>query len=300
MIHTILYEGIKVFLYFVIGYFIKKYKVLNEQIISVLRNLIINVTIPLILFTSFYKINFLKEGPSLLVMIAGVFIYYGLTFVIGWVIERRNLLSKAAIPVVRYCTMFGNVVFWGYPICYALFGDEGIVHATLFVVIQNILKWSVGVSFFKHNREKHSLEINLSIMAMAIGLVANITQIQIPVFALRTIDKLGDITIPMGLIITGTSLYASTNRKWLRDSALWIIVVIKCIAVPFVFMLFISQIDVSITVRGVLLIQVFAPVHASSPLFIAYQKGDEQLASKAVLVSTFISMIMIIILTKFL
>ena len=48
--------------------------------------------------------------------------------------------------IMRFACGFSNAAYMGFPLIQALFGAEGILYASVYVTVYNILLWTVGYS----------------------------------------------------------------------------------------------------------------------------------------------------------
>lgn len=47
-------------------------------------------------------------------------------------------------PILRFACIFSNAAYMGFPLIQALFGAEGLLYASAYVTVFNILLWTVG------------------------------------------------------------------------------------------------------------------------------------------------------------
>ena len=47
-------------------------------------------------------------------------------------------------PILRFACIFSNAAYMGFPLIQTLFGAEGLLYASAYVTVFNILLWTVG------------------------------------------------------------------------------------------------------------------------------------------------------------
>src|SRR5512145_809184 len=116
-----------------IGALAASFKVLTRDTKDMLSKVIFNISLPLMLFTNFLKLD---ATPRL---ISNSFIVLAVTVLVilfmllaGWLSSRLLRLHNSEAAVFRTHSMFGNTIFLGFPLITALFGGEGLLYASMF------------------------------------------------------------------------------------------------------------------------------------------------------------------------
>ena len=79
--------------------------------------------------------NLLKAFElSILLLLIGLFITLALT--------AKH--KSPDLPIMRFACIFSNAAYMGFPLIQALFGSEGLLYASAFVTVYNILLWTAG------------------------------------------------------------------------------------------------------------------------------------------------------------
>ncbi len=105
---------------------------------------------PCMVFDSFKSVtvDILKEGFLALLISFGVCL---LTSVIGRFIysyapeNQRNIL--------RYGTLINNAGFAGLPVVQSMFGAEGLILASIFLISIRIFMWSAGITMLSEEKK---------------------------------------------------------------------------------------------------------------------------------------------------
>lgn len=156
--------------------------VLKPEGKQTLSNLLVYLVVPAMIVNS-YRMEFSMEilhnllasfGMSLLALLIGTGITLALT-------ARRK---DSRTPIFRFACIFSNAAYMGFPLISALFGSEGLLYASAYVTVFNILLWTMGYGFVSGSSDPkevlHSLLHTPVLYAMVIGLCIYLLQIPVP------------------------------------------------------------------------------------------------------------------------
>jgi predicted permease len=205
-----------------IGYFLKRIEWMNGDLAKKINRLVFHVFLPATLFLNVYKIEnpgSMEFGYILYAMAMVLSVFLVALAVIVLTIpqkKRRGALLQAAFR--------SNCALVGIPLADALFGDEGVIAATLLsaVIVPSLNALAVvSLSLFREGEEKASVKQvllgivkNPLIQCVAAGLAAlglrtlftqwdiafRLKNIQ-PVFT--TLTYLGEVATPLSLLVLG-------------------------------------------------------------------------------------------------
>ena len=92
--------------------------------------------------------NLLKAFElSILLLLIGLFITLALT--------AKH--KSPDLPIMRFACIFSNAAYMGFPLIQALFGSEGLLYASAFVTVYNILLWTAGYGIV--SKKVHAKEV---------------------------------------------------------------------------------------------------------------------------------------------
>ena len=137
-------QVIVLFLLIGVGTLAVKTGVLKLEHKQPLSNLLVNIVVPAMIVNS-YQMEFSLEilrnllaafGLSILTIALGTVLTLALTA------RRKN--SRTAI--FRFASIFSNAAYMGFPLISALFGSEGLLYASAYVTVFNVLLWTLGYS----------------------------------------------------------------------------------------------------------------------------------------------------------
>lgn len=230
----------------VIGYICIKCKVYGEETLNGIRQIIVNVGIPLMVFanaTSGATRDDLINSGVVLVLAVIVYVVLGLVM---WCIARIMRLSVDRGHVFQIAFMFGNIGFIGLPLMVALFPERGALYYALVALVEQALLWTYAVWALKPQakRNEEAREplgqrirgiISPGLVAVVVSLLAILLGVQIPDVIISPLKTVGSMATPLSLMYIG-GLFAL--RDWagtLRRPELYVGVIVKMIIMPIAF-----------------------------------------------------------------
>ncbi|MBZ4646777.1 MAG: malate permease [Petroclostridium sp.] len=283
-------------LYILIGYIVRKRNILTDNGIKDISQLVVNIAWPLLVLDSM-NIQYKDEHAVNIGIIAvATFVFMLFTSIVSKYIIKFIHGEDKQNKSMRYCLIFGNAAFLGYPLCNALFGRTGMLYASIYIAVQNLFTWTIGVNIYK--QEKISIStlknlINPGITAITVGLIMFFFSIRPPVIVQKVIEGIGDIAIPLALMVIGANLYGFRIKEIITEKKTQVVAITKVLIFPLLFLVFLYFIPMNPMLKSILTIEAAAPVQASAAVLAKNYKGDPVIASKSVFLSTIYCLITI-------
>lgn len=287
----------------VIGAIAAKFRVFNSESKDVLSKVIFNISLPLMLFTNFFRMEatprLIANSLTVLVITAGVILFL---LLIGWLSVRLYGLKDAEAAVFKAHSMFGNTIFLGFPLITALFGVEGLLYASMYQLVSTIMMWTIGVVILSHGRGvswRTSLlrVVNPNTIATVLGILCFLLSVRLPSVILRPMTDLGAANTWLSMLYIGAMLVFSNVGGMLRRKSLYLISLNRLIIGPF---LLISLFHIAAKVAGfipdkvalsVIILQASMPCMATVVIMAKEFGSDDSLAVGNVFVSTIFSIL---------
>lgn len=130
-------------------------------------------------------------------------------------------LRLAGLPVRSYLPslVHPNTGNLGIPVCFALFGPQALGPAVVISSVIQVSHFTLGIGCLSGRLSIRALLKNGPVLALAAGAVILAADVRVPGPVMITLDMLGSITIPVMLMLLGSSL-ASLKLSGARDM-LW-------------------------------------------------------------------------------
>lgn len=282
------------FLLVAAGIILRKKGILHEEAKAVLTDLVIYFILPCNIISSFL-IEFSKK---LLMEFAIILVIASLIQVVCLILA--NTLYKkepdSRKKVLQYGTVCSNAGFMGNPIAEGVYGAQGLMFASIFLIPQRIVMWSAGVSYFTESPDRKTVVKKVlthpCIIAVYIGVFFLVTQLKMPEFLENTIRGVGGCTTTVSMVLIGTIL-AEVKLKSMLEWGIVKYAGIRLFLIPFMVFIACRIFSVDPMISGVSILLAGMPAGSTTAILAAKYNGDYIFATKCVVVTTLLSLVTI-------
>ena len=290
-------QVVVLFLLMATGTVAVKTGVLKPENKQALSNLLVYLVVPAMIINS-YRMEFSAEilrnllaafGMSVLAICIGT--------VITLVLTARRKDSRA--PIFRFATVFSNAAYMGFPLISALFGAEGMLYASAYVTVFNILLWTMGYGMVSGSANARDVARNLLrtpvFYALVAGLAIYFFQIPIPRLIAQPIELLAGMNTPLSMLITGMLLAASDLKAIVSDLHIWKLAAVRTLLIPAVCLgvfALLGLVHLGMSAQVVLLLEC-CPAAAITSVFAVQFHHDESYAAGSVVLTTLLSIVIL-------
>lgn len=283
---------IMMFILMGVGFFLRKKNIITKDGRGVLTDLIIDVILPCNIITSF-SIPLDKEilVSGLQILVISIVLQMFCTAISAVCYKK---VPKAQRMVLQYGTVCSNAGFLGNPVAEGLYGSLGLLYASIYLIPQRIVMWSAGVSYFTESPDRKTVIKKVlkhpCIIAVEIGMVLMLTQLQLPEFLRRSVSSLGGCTTAMTMMLIGTIL-ADAGLKNMVSKITLIYSVIRLILIPVAVLLACLAAHANPTAAGISVVLAAMPAGTTTAILASKYHGDEVFATQCVVFTTLLSML---------
>lgn len=194
--------------------------------------------------------------------------------------------------VYQYGTVCSNAGFMGNPLSQSVFGDTGLLYASIFLIPLRIVMWTAGVSYFSDKADKKQLLrkvlLHPCMIAVYIGMVLLLTRWELPAVVMKTVTYFSSCCTAMTMMYVGTVL-ADVDFRTLFTRHQIYFAVIRLIVLPGIVYAFCLLFRVEQLVMGVAVFLTAMPAGSTTSLLAAKYGADEEAAAKSVVFTTALS-----------
>ena len=269
--------------------------VLKPESKQALSNLLVYIIVPAMIINS-YRMDFSMEilrnllaafGMSILAICAGM--------VITLLLTARHKDSRT--PIFRFACIFSNAAYMGFPLISALFGSEGLLYASAYVTVFNLLLWTVGYGIVSGSPDPravvHSLVRTPILYAILVGLCIYLLQIPLPELVVQPLQFLANVNTPLSMLISGMLLAAGNMRSVVCRGHIWKLSAVRMVLVPAVCILLFALLGFRGTAAQVVLLLECCPAAAITSVFAVQFGHDEGFAAGSVVLTTLLSIVVL-------
>jgi hypothetical protein len=286
-----------------IGAIAAKFRVFTNDSKDVLSKVIFNISLPLMLFTNFFRLDATPRliTNSLTILVLSGFVIFFLLLV-GLISVKFFRLQDSEAAVFKVHSMFGNTIFLGFPLITALYGVEGLLYASMFQLVSTIIMWTAGVIILSQGNGKSWKKslikvLNPNTIATVTGLLFFLLQVRLPDIILKPMTELGSANTWLSMLYIGAMLVFANVGGLLKNKSLYLVSFNRLIFAP-ALLISIFYLIATLTglapeklVTSVIILEASMPCMATVVIMAKEFGSDDRLAVGNVFVSTIISIL---------
>ena len=281
-----------------IGFFAIRRKKLDSSAIGVLTYVYSNIMLPCAIVKAMifdFTLSILKEC----MYIIGISVFViAFELLISFLFNKITRQPKLDQNLYKYCILFSNFGIMGIPIIETVFGSEGLFYMSVFILILRIMINSYGFMLLQKDTP-YSTGINIAmfknkfIIAMIIGVLVSILNINIPSPIQSLIDTLSRANAPIGMMIVGMNIAEYPVIEMFKNKLAWIIVVLRLLVIPIFGLLVLWHFHININAVLAAVTTLGLPCPAYASILSKKYGGNYVRGSQIVVTSTLFSAITI-------
>ena len=283
---------LRMFLVMLTGLLFRKKNLISKEGKKNLTDLVIYLILPCNIVRSFM----IEFDENTLKNFGAVFVVSVLIQVVCAVFAKLfyNHMASEHKKVLQYATVASNAGFLGNPVAEGVFGSMGLALASIYLIPQRIIMWSAGVSYFTEGTGKKDVFKRVvthpCIIAVAVGLVFMLGQVQLPSFLDSALKDVGNCNTAMSMLVIGTIL-ADVKPKDMLDKSLFLFSGLRLLLIPLLVYGGCLFLNIDSLVTGVSVLLAAMPAASTTAILAAKYDGDAPYASKCVVITTVLSLL---------
>lgn len=217
-----------------------------------------------------------------------------LQVVMAWFLPRLLRTRSEDVGATRLVTAFGNVGFVGLPVVAAIFGDEMVFFASLCNIPFNLALYSIGAAQLSPDggRVRWQDVLNAPVIATLLSVVLLLSRVHVPGVLADTISSVSGVTIPLSMLVIGTSLGGISVRSVLTDWRVYVVSAVRLLVCPLLTWLVLRPFAAGALLGISVLMAACPSAMLVTALCLQYGRSDA-FASKCIFLSTVLSAVTI-------
>ncbi|PKM52570.1 MAG: permease [Firmicutes bacterium HGW-Firmicutes-7] len=300
---VIIESVISLFIMILVGVYGSKKKIITVKINKGLIDILIQIALPFMILSSFIY----TYDHTIKSNVVRMFNYSIVAYIVMITVSYLLLLpiKNNKKTILHFANVFTNTGYIGFPILNSIYGAEGVIYGSIFNMFFVILLWTYGLILFKGKLEKKELLaelkkilLNPSIIAVCIGIIIMIFNIEISGALLSSIKSIGNITAPLSMIIIGVILSNIKAKQYLKDWTIYYGSTAKLIIIPAIMYVISLSIAGPSKVINTVIIMSAMPASAMTAILAESFDKEKEYAAVVVSITTLLSLITITVLLK--
>ncbi|MBE6485894.1 MAG: AEC family transporter [Methanosphaera stadtmanae] len=275
----------------IIGIMLRKTNVLSENHSSLLSKIVINISLPALIFNNISTANI--SGEMIYLPLFG----FGISFIcmlIAFIYSRIRSYSKVKTWTIILLLSLMNTAFIGYPIVLGVFGNEGFLNAIFFDMALALMFVFFGVilsTLFGGNK-KEVLKNGLTFVplwAVFLGLLFNIFNIPLGYVLENSLTYLGNSAIPLIMLSLGLTINFKDFKSYLSDTIF--ISIVRLLIAPILLYILLLHFGFDGLILQVSVLEAAMPTAMNTLVLAITYDLDVDLVSSVIFVTTILSVL---------
>lgn len=295
-------QMVVLFLLMMVGFICRKMGLLNDEASKKISAIVVNVANPALILSAGINPESTIKGTEFLKTLCLALIIYACLIIIGIIIPKILRVPLSDRGLYQVMMIFSNIGFMGFPLISAVYGDDALLYAALFMIPYNVLIYTYGMAVIRGkeaSEEKTTAKdtlkkvFNIGVIACILMFVLYLTRLPVPSVIEDTVDYLSNLTAPLSMIIIGDSITKINFKKLITNFRLIAFTLIKLLVVPAIGIFVLSLCGISGDLLGVCMIMLATPVGSMTVMISQQYDGNSELASSGVALTTVLSVVTI-------
>ena len=260
------------------------------------NRLVFHLAIPAMIFRSISLGGFDRNFnlPVVLITLSAILA----VFFLMWIVGRALGLGRKHFATVIQSSFHGNMGYIGFAVAYYYLGDQGLAQASIVagfvMILQNLLavillQWYSDTASDRLSPRRLILGIagNPVILSAMAGILYSAMGIPLPTIPDRALKILGDLALPLALLLIGASLTFHLVRS--QPVPLASSCAVKLGILPGIGMALFHAFEVPTAAHLPAMILLASPTATIAYVMAAEMNGDTEFAAAAISASTMLS-----------
>ena len=287
---------VPVFLMMVLGYMLRRLKVVDEPFVKTLNSFNYKITLPVLLFRDIAESDFYKVWDTTYVLYC--FLATLSCIVVIWVVSHFFCKNKDTMGEFIQASYRGSAAVLGVAYIQNIYGNAGMAPLMIIgtVPLYNIAAVLVlsftgpssgGLNKKSLQKSVRGILTNPIIIGIALGMLASLIRLPIPSMLGKTLSNISVLATPLALIGLGAGFEGKKALACLKPTA--ICSAIKLLVWPALFLPLAAWMGFTDQKLIALLIMLGSPTTASCYIMAKNLKHEGVLTSSVVVSTTFLS-----------
>lgn len=265
----------------------------------------IQATIPFYMFYNIYKDVGTRE--NLFALVTKLPVTFGVTLlsiVVGALAAKLFRVDSRRTSTFIAASAFPNVVFIGFPVIQALWGENVSTIGVVFYIANTVVFWTIGIWLLQRGKvqkvegksqfvENLKKLINPPIIGMICGILAVLLGIELPDFIQKPLTMISGVTSPLALFFIGSVIRNMDRSSIVFGRDLFAALATRFILVPLMSATFLRMMPISVEMKQVFFMLSAMPAMTQMGIMARQYDSDYEFACTVITMTTIISMLTI-------
>lgn len=308
---TVISKVFSIFLIMAVGFVLYRKNVFPVAATKYFVDLLLLVTTPCMILTSItsreFDASMAVSTAQTLILTCG---FFAVSAFIGWILFKTVFKKTPKQDIGVYIFGFASVNngFMGFPVTQAIFGGDIFYLMVLHNIILSLYLYGAGPLILSMHHEGPKMDFvsltkkmaNPSIIFSIWGIIMLFCGLQLPDMIFDTVDTIGQITVPLSMLLVGMQLGDADLKHIFSNITLVLMSLIKMLALPLVTFLLVNWLPIADTVKICLIFGASFPTAVVTSAIAVIENKNSTLSAECIAVATLISLVTIPVVALFL
>jgi len=294
---TIVFEQMFVlFFLMLVGFLLRKFKILSQDGNSILTRLILVAIIPAAIITGVVNTPGGQGNLHLLYVLGvSIFVFILMTLLSILIARLTGAKTQEDRGALASTGLFGNIAYMGFPLALILFGSDSVFYTVLFNLVFNTFALSFGIKLLTGAGVKLSLRLifNASMNASLLAIGLFMLNVSLPPLVTAPLTHLGNMLTPTGMILLGSILAEMNLKEILLGWRIYTAIAVKLLLAPLMVFFILSQFVSDPLMLGLFVVLSAVPAAPRTAMLAVHYGGNHKLVSQGIFLSTILSIVTI-------
>lgn len=284
------------FIFMFLGIILNRVGIINTDFNRRITKIIIHVTMPCMILASVLLQEGERDMHALIILAIVGAAFYIILPIIAFLMVLLLPVKQERQGLYMFMTIYSNVGFMGFPVLNAIYGPQAVFYAAIINIAFNLSIYTYGVIIMHYKKETTAALSIKSILSPGVSLsvfavFVYIFDIPFPAPLTSALTSLGDMTVPLAMIVIGGTLGSMKLKELFDDWALYPYMLFRQFLLPLAAFPILRFFLHDELILGVSFILLMMPVANTAVLFANLYDGDAKLAAKGVFFTTLLSIV---------
>ena len=282
---------LKLYAMLLLGFVLAKAHILDEHANRSLSQMVVSVTYPLMLLYSMAGQPG-ERGTALIVLGGGFALYLGM-IAAAKAIVRLLRVPEEKRSAFECLLVFGNTGFVGAPLAQSFYGDAAFYEITLLNFAYYILYQTYAVKLLSPPGERRAFSLRdlmtPGFLMTLLAIILYLLRYDAPAAVKECMYMAGSMTVPLSMIILGSSLASYSFRDSFRDPWVYAYAAAKLLLMPSLAFALCRALPIGAHYSGLTVLNTAVPAGSMILMLALQMKRESGFISRAIFVSTLFS-----------
>ena len=234
---TVLELSAKLLLFILIGFAGRRLRVMQDGFDRMLSRFLLAIPLPCMIISSFrleFSLENLLSAPLLLLLSVGsMAVMFALVF-----LATAKVRDAALRKTIRFALLFSNFTYVGFAVVRELYGPDGFFNYVIFTLPVRVMMYGGASIMLSRAGEKIDAKETVKrflcepVIAVFIGFFLYAFQIDLPEVIASTLETVGNMASPLGLMLCGVIIADADLKNALRSPVVLIVALCRLLVIP--------------------------------------------------------------------